>query len=145
MKCPYCNAPDTQVIDSRPLHDGVRRRRRCLACKKRFTTIEAVIRRLPRVIKSSGERQDFDVEKLRTSFTRALHKRPVPAEQIDFAIENIIEQVISRGEREIASREVGEMAMRALRELDPVAYIRFASVYRAFQDIEDFRNAIKEL
>lgn len=85
------------------------------------------------------------MEKLRTSFTRALHKRPVPAEQIDFAIENIIEQVISRGEREIASREVGEMAMRALRELDPVAYIRFASVYRAFQDIEDFRNAIKEL
>jgi transcriptional repressor NrdR len=144
MKCPYCNAPDTQVIDSRPLHDGVRRRRRCLVCKKRFTTMEMVIRRLPHVIKNSGARQDFDTEKLRASLTRALHKRPVPAEQIDLAMESIIEQIINRGEREIPSRDIGEMVMALLRDLDPVAYIRFASVYRSFKDIEDFRNAIRD-
>jgi transcriptional repressor NrdR len=114
-------------------------------CKKRFTTMEAVIRRLPRVIKSSGQGQDFDVEKLRTSLTRAMHKRPVSAEQIDLAMESLIEQVIHRGEREISSRTIGEMAIALLQELDAVAYIRFASVYRSFQDIDDFRNAIRDL
>jgi transcriptional repressor NrdR len=147
MKCPFCSSPDTQVIDSRVSEpgDSIRRRRRCLACQKRFTTYETVELRLPQIVKSDGSRADFDEQKLRVGFQRALHKRPVPTEYVDAAINRIVQHVLSLGEREIPSREVGERVMDELRKLDKVAYIRFASVYRSFQDIADFRDAIKEV
>ena len=145
MKCPFCNHPDTQVIDTRENDDGdsIRRRRRCLSCDKRFTTYETVELRMPQVVKQNGMRSDFDEEKLRTSFTRALHKRPVPTELMDTAIHNVTQKVFSLGEREIGSREIGEMVMKELLKLDKVAYIRFASVYKSFQDVGDFTDAIE--
>ena len=147
MKCPFCGSPDTQVIDSRVSEagDSIRRRRRCVACQKRFTTYENVELRLPQVVKTNGNRSDFDVEKIRVGFQRALHKRPVPTGFVDAAIERIVQQVVSLGEREIASRQIGEMVMRELHALDKVAYIRFASVYRSFSDVSDFRDALREV
>ena len=147
MKCPFCASTDTQVIDSRVAEpgDSIRRRRRCLGCQKRFTTYETVELRLPQVVKTDGTRADFDVNKLRNGFQRALHKRPVPTEFVDQAVDRIVAQVLSQGEREVQSRMVGEMVMQELHKLDKVAYIRFASVYRAFQDVSDFRDAIKEV
>lgn len=147
MKCPFCNGLDIQVIDSRVSDDGdsIRRRRRCLHCQKRFTTYETIELRLPQVVKQNGSRADFDGEKIRTGFMRALHKRPVPTEFVDQAINRITQQVLSFGEREIPSRQIGEMVMQELYKLDKVAYIRFASVYRSFQDVEDFRHAIREV
>lgn len=147
MKCPFCGDVDTQVIDSRVSEDGdsIRRRRRCTACSKRFTTYENVELRLPQVVKQNATRDEFDIEKLRTSFHRALHKRPVATEAVDQAIDHIVKNVLSLGQREISSREIGEMVMQQLRGLDQVAYIRFASVYRSFQDAEDFRDVLKEL
>jgi transcriptional repressor NrdR len=147
MKCPFCGAVDTQVIDSRVSEQGdsIRRRRRCTGCQKRFTTYETVELRLPQVVKTNGIRSDFDVDKVRTGFQRALHKRPVPTEFVDQAIDRIVQQVLATGEREIASRQIGEMVMQELYKLDKVAYIRFASVYRSFQDVSDFRDALKEV
>lgn len=147
MKCPFCNSDDTQVIDSRVSEagDSIRRRRKCVTCQKRFTTYETVELRLPQVVKTSGSRSDFDVEKLRTGFQRALHKRPVPTEYVDAAIKRVIQQVLSLGEREVASRLIGEMVMQELYKLDKVAYIRFASVYRSFQDVSDFHDALREV
>ena len=147
MKCPFCGSPDTQVVDSRVSEpgDSIRRRRRCVACQKRFTTYENAELRLPQVVKQNGTRADFDVARIRNGFQRALHKRPVPTEYVDQAVERIVQQVLSLGEREIPSRQIGEMVMRELYKLDKVAYIRFASVYRAFQDVEDFRDAVKEV
>jgi transcriptional repressor NrdR len=147
MKCPFCGSADTQVIDSRVSESGdsIRRRRRCLPCQKRFTTYETVELRLPQVVKTNGNRSDFAVEKLRVGFARALHKRPVPTEFVDAAINRIVAQVLSLGEREIPSRRLGEMVMEELYKLDKVAYIRFASVYRSFQDVSDFRDALKEV
>ena len=147
MKCPFCNSVDTQVIDSRVSEagDSIRRRRRCLACQKRFTTYENVELRLPQVVKSDGSRADFDERRIRVGFHRALHKRPVPTEYVDAAIQRIVQQVLSLGEREIPSRQIGELVMDELRKLDKVGYIRFASVYRSFQDVADFRDAIKEV
>ena len=147
MKCPFCKADDTQVIDSRVIRDGVsiRRRRTCASCDKRFTTYEYIELSLPYVIKQDGKREDFVREKLLHSFSRALHKRPVPIEYIDKAIEEIIAKIMSFGEREINSRDIGEEVMRALKKLDKVAYIRFASVYKSFSDPEDFHAAIKDL
>jgi transcriptional repressor NrdR len=147
MKCPFCGSTDTQVIDSRVTEpgDSIRRRRRCSACQKRFTTYETVELRLPQVVKTHGTRSDFDVAKLRNGFQRALHKRPVPTEFVDQAVDRIVAQVLSLGEREIASRQIGEMVMQELYKLDKVAYIRFASVYRSFQDVSDFRDALKEV
>ena len=147
MKCPFCGITDTQVIDSRVAEpgDSIRRRRRCAGCQKRFTTYETVDLRLPQVVKTNGTRSDFDIAKLRNGFQRALHKRPVPTEFVDQAVDRIVSQVLSRGEREIPSRMVGEMVMQELYKLDKVAYIRFASVYRAFQDVSDFRDALKEV
>lgn len=147
MKCPFCKADDTQVIDSRVIRDGVsiRRRRICSKCEKRFTTYENIELSLPAVIKQDGKREDFVREKLLHSFSRALHKRPVPIEYIDHAIEEIITKIMSFGEREINSRDIGEQVMRALKKLDKVAYIRFASVYKSFSDPEDFNAAIKDL
>lgn len=147
MKCPFCGAADTQVIDSRVSEEGdsVRRRRRCPECSKRFTTYETAELRMPQVIKQSGSRAEFARDKLRQSFMRALHKRPVPTELVDAAIDRIVQQVLALGEREIPSRQIGEMVMHELYQLDKVAYIRFASVYRSFQDVADFRDAIKDM
>ncbi len=147
MKCPFCGHPDTQVVDSRVSEDAesIRRRRRCLSCDKRFTTYETVELRMPQIVKTSGSRAEFDDAKLRTSFTRALHKRPVPTEEVDAAIQRITQRLLALGEREVPSRTVGQMVMKELYKLDKVAYIRFASVYRDFQDVEDFRDAIEEV
>ena len=147
MKCPFCGSADTQVIDSRVSEpgDSIRRRRRCAICQKRFTTYETVELRLPQVVKTNGTRSDFDVMKVRNGFQRALHKRPVPTEFVDQAVDRVIARVLALGEREIASRQVGEMVMQELYKLDKVAYIRFASVYRSFQDVEDFREAVRKI
>ena len=147
MHCPFCKAEDTQVIDSRVSDDGdsIRRRRRCLACNKRFTTYETVELRMPQVVKQDGSRAEFDLDKLRTGFMRALHKRPVPTPLVDDAVATIAQQVLALGEREIESRRLGEMVMKELYKLDKVAYIRFASVYKSFQDVDDFQDAIEEV
>jgi transcriptional repressor NrdR len=147
MKCPFCGAPDTQVVDSRVSEEGdsIRRRRRCGTCDKRFTTYETVELRMPSIVKANGIREEFDTDKLRTGFVRALHKRPVPTEYVDGAIERITQKLLALGEREIASRRIGEMVMRELYRLDKVAYIRFASVYKDFQDPEDFRDVLKDV
>jgi transcriptional repressor NrdR len=123
----------------------VRRRRRCTSCDKRFTTYETVELRMPQIVKSNGSREEFKEEKLRTGFQRAVHKRPVPAERVEEAVERIKQRLLSLGEREVDSRRLGEMVMKELYKLDKVAYIRFASVYRSFQDVDDFRDAIKEV
>jgi len=147
MHCPFCKDENTQVIDSRVSEagDSIRRRRRCPACNKRFTTYETVELRMPQVVKQDGSRTEFDREKLRTGFMRALHKRPVPTPLVDDAILSITQQVLALGERELPSRRIGEMVMKELQKLDDVAYIRFASVYKSFQDIDDFQDAIKEV
>lgn len=147
MKCPFCGDADTQVIETRLSEDGatIRRRRRCQACEKRFTTFETADIRLPQVVKSNGIREEFSEAKLREGFRRALHKRPVSTELVDESVAKIRQKLLALGEREIPSRELGEMVMHALRKLDKVAYIRFASVYRSFQDVDDFRDAIRDL
>lgn len=147
MKCPYCGHPDTQVAETRLSEDGatVRRRRRCTACDKRFTTYETAEIRLPAVVKQDGERQDFSRDKLREGFRRALHKRPVPTELVDEAIGRVVQKLLGLGEREVSSRYIGELVMAELRRLDKVAYIRFASVYKSFQDVDDFRDALRDL
>jgi len=147
MKCPFCQSDETQVIDSRDSDDGdsIRRRRKCVACNKRFTTYETVELRMPQVVKQDGSRAEFDLEKLRTGFMRALHKRPVPTQRVDEAIAMITQDVLALGVREIDSRRIGEMVMRELHKLDEVAYIRFASVYRSFEGVDDFRDVIKEV
>ena len=147
MKCPFCRAEDTQVIDSRVNDQGnsIRRRRKCGKCEKRFTTYEHIELSLPQIIKQDAKREEFNREKLLHSMSRALHKRPVPAEYIDQALETIIIKILALGEREINSRDLGEFVMHELKKLDKVAYIRFASVYRSFSDVEDFNNAIKDL
>jgi transcriptional repressor NrdR len=138
---------DSQVVDSRMAEtgDSIRRRRRCTACDKRFTTYETIELRLPQVVKTNGNRQEFDREKLREGFRRALHKRPVPTEYVDASIDSIVKQVLSLGERELPARQIGEMVMQELKRLDKVAYIRFASVYRSFQVVDDFRDVLKDL
>ena len=147
MHCPFCKAEDTQVIDSRVSDDGdsIRRRRRCVACNKRFTTYETVEFRMPQVVKQDGSRSEFDLDKLRTGFLRALHKRPVPTPLVDEAVASVRQNVLALGEREIPSRRIGEMVMKELYKLDEVAYIRFASVYKSFQGVDDFQDAIKEV
>ena len=147
MRCPFCKAEDTAVIDSRMSDDGdsVRRRRECKSCDKRFTTYERVEMSMPLVVKANGYRTSYDRNKIRTGFMRALHKRPVPAEQVEEAINRIEQLVLALGEREIKSRVVGELVMRELKKLDDVAYIRFASVYGDFQRIDDFRDAILQV
>ena len=147
MHCPFCQHTDTRVIDSRVSEDGatIRRRRVCEACGERFSTLETVELKLPPVVKSDGGREAFDARKLRTSFDRALQKRPVAEEQIEAAVRAVIHRIRMGGEREIPSIKVGEYVMAELRKLDNVGYVRFASVYRAFQDVADFRNAIATL
>jgi transcriptional repressor NrdR len=147
MHCPFCGANDTKVTDSRLVVEGdqVRRRRQCLACGERFTTYETAELVMPRVIKSEGYREAFDENKLRAGMLRALEKRPVSAEATEAAVERIRQTLRARGEREIHARDIGEAVMEALKGLDQIAYIRFASVYRRFQDIDEFRVEIDRL
>ena len=147
MKCPYCADPNTQVVDTRENEEGdtVRRRRRCLACDKRFTTYERVELQLPLVVKKNGSRVEFDRDKIVASMTLALRKRPVTIESLDAAIDRIEERLVTLGEREVASDRVGELVMRELKKLDKIAYIRFASVYRNFEDLDEFSDAIREV
>jgi transcriptional repressor NrdR len=147
MHCPFCSHDDTRVVDSRLVGDGdqIRRRRECAQCKERFTTYERAELSLPRVIKRDGTRVPFADDKLRAGILRALEKRPVPAEQIEAALERIRHWLMARGEREVNSRTVGERVMHELRGLDQVAYVRFASVYRSFEDVNAFREEIEKL
>ena len=147
MRCPFCTHSDTSVVDSREADEGavIRRRRRCLACDKRFTTYERVELRMPVLVKKNGARVDYDREKLRASFKLALRKRQVPADKVDEAIARIEERLIAMAEREVATHRVGELVMRELKKLDKIAYIRFASVYRSFEDPGEFEDAIAEL
>lgn len=147
MRCPFCSFDDTKVIDSRLVAEGsqVRRRRECLSCAERFTTFESAELLMPRVIKTNGSREPFDEEKLRTGMLRAVQKRPVSIEQVETLLTQIKHQLQATGEREIDSRVIGEMVMEALKQLDHVAYVRFASVYRSFQDLNEFRAEIDKL
>ncbi|MEG3193088.1 transcriptional regulator NrdR [Lysobacter sp. D1-1-M9] len=147
MHCPFCQHTDTRVIDSRVSDDGatIRRRRVCEACGERFSTIETIELKLPAIIKSDGRREAFDARKLRAGFDRALQKRAVPDEQIEAAVRAVVHQLRMTTERELASRRVGEFVMAELRRLDHVAYVRFASVYRAFEDVADFREELDRL
>lgn len=147
MHCPFCSEPDTRVIDSRLSTDGeqVRRRRECVACTERFTTYESAELNMPRIIKNNGNRAPFDEDKLEAGVMRALEKRPVVTEQIDAAMNRIKHKLLSAGEREIASSRLGNWVMEELLVLDHVAYIRFASVYLDFGDVNAFRDAIERL
>ena len=147
MHCPFCSNPDTRVIDSRLLGEGdqVRRRRECQSCKARFTTYETAELSLPRIIKSDGRRETFIEEKLRSGILKALEKRPVGMERVEEAINQIKRKVRETGEREIDSRRLGELVMDGLRSLDQVAYVRFASVYRSFEDVRAFLEEIERL
>ena len=147
MRCPFCSHDETQVVEPRESDEGdvVRRRRRCQSCDKRFTTYERAEIALPHVVKKDGTRAEFDASKIRASMSLALRKRPVSTEQIDGAIERIEEKLLNLGQREVLSSRIGELVMRELKKLDKVAYIRFASVYRSFEDIDDFRAMVDEV
>jgi len=147
MHCPFCTDPDTRVIDSRLVSDGnqVRRRRECATCGERFTTYELAELVMPKVIKQDGTRQPFDEQKLRAGIMRAMEKRPVSMDAIEESIAQIMSKLRATGEREIAVQAVGEMVMEALRKLDDVAYVRFASVYRRFKDVSEFRATIDSM
>ena len=147
MKCPFCSHAETQVVETRVAEDGVfvRRRRQCSACEKRFTTYERPEVNFPAIVKKDGRRVEYTREKLLGSFKLALRKRPVSTEQIDNAIERIEERLLNLGQREIVSSRLGELVMRELKKLDKVAYIRFASVYRSFEDIDQFKSIVDEV
>ena len=147
MKCPFCGAAETTVADTRINDDGdiVRRRRRCLSCDKRFSTYERAEIRLPQVVKKNGSRVDFDRDKLSSSVWLALRKRPVTVETVDAALARIEEKLLTLGEREIPSEKVGEMVMRELKKIDKVAYVRYASVYRNFEDVDEFSDLVREV
>ncbi len=147
MHCPFCTTPDTRVVDSRLSAEGdkVRRRRECLRCNARFTTYEVTESLMPPVVKRDGRREPFLEEKLRTGLMRALEKRPVSAERIDEMIQQVKNQIRASGERELNSQHIGEWVMTELRRVDPVAYVRFASVYRSFEDVNAFREEVDRL
>lgn len=147
MYCPFCSAPDTRVIDSRLSSDGdqVRRRRECVSCNERFTTYESAELNMPRIVKQDGSRVPFKEEKLASGVMRALEKRPVSTEQVDIALNRIKHKLLAAGEREIGSATIGNLVMEELLALDQVAYIRFASVYLDFSDINAFRDAIEKI
>jgi transcriptional repressor NrdR len=147
VRCPACASDDTQVTETRVSDDAVeiRRRRRCLACGRRFKTVERIELSLPTVVKKNGARLEFDDKKLRASLALALRKRPVPAEILDASVRKIEEQLAASGEREVATQRIGELVMAELRKLDKVAYIRFASVYRSFQDVAEFQELVAEV
>ncbi|MBS7349666.1 MAG: transcriptional regulator NrdR [Comamonas sp.] len=147
MKCPFCSHPDTQVMETRMAEDGsfTRRRRQCSACAKRFTTYERPDVSFPMVVKKDGRRTEYNRNKLKASLALALRKRPVPASALDTAIEHLEEQLLAAGCREVSSSRIGEMVMQELHQLDKVAYIRFASVYRSFEDVDDFQHLVNEV
>jgi len=147
MRCPFCGHEDTKVIDSRLVAEGgqVRRRRECFQCSERFTTYETAELLMPRLIKSNGSREPFDENKLRAGILKALEKRPVSIEQVESVITQIKQRLQATGEREVISRMLGELVMEALKRLDHVAYVRFASVHRSFQDLNEFREEIDRL
>lgn len=147
MKCPFCQHEETQVIDTRASEEGdtIRRRRRCTHCDKRFTTYERIELSMPVIVKKNGSRTEFDSDKLRASLMLALRKRPVSAEAVDAAIHCIEEKLLSSGAREVMSGQIGELVMRELKRLDKIAYIRFASVYKSFEDVAEFQDAIAEV
>ncbi|WP_419419056.1 transcriptional regulator NrdR [Legionella sp. D16C41] len=147
MYCPFCHAQETKVIDSRLVAEGaqIRRRRQCLFCHERFTTFETAELIMPVIIKRDGRREPFNIDNLRSGMQRALEKRPVSVDSVEAAIANILQDIRRRGEREIEANLVGELVMKQLYNLDHVAYVRFASVYKRFKDISDFRQAIDEM
>ena len=147
MKCPFCGSTDTQVVETRVAEDGdfIRRRRQCAACEKRFTTYERPDVTFPAISKKDGRRIEYAREKLLASMNLALRKRPVSTEQIDAAVERIEEKLLNLGAREVPSSRIGELVMRELRKLDKVAYVRFASVYRSFEDIDEFKTLVDEV
>ena len=147
MKCPFCSHQETQVVETRVSEDGdfIRRRRQCGACEKRFTTYERPEVNFPAIVKKDGRRIEYERGKLMASFNLALRKRPVSTAQVDTAIERIEEALLNLGQREIASSRIGEWVMQELKQLDTIAYIRFASVYRSFQDIDEFKTLVDEV
>ena len=147
MKCPFCSHADTQVVETRMAEDGdfIRRRRQCAHCEKRFTTYERPDVTFPAVVKKDGRRIEYERAKLVGSLNLALRKRPVSTEQIDSAVERIEEKLLNLGVREIPSSRIGELVMRELKKLDKVAYVRFASVYRSFEDVDDFKSVVDEI
>ena len=147
MRCPFCSSEDTQVVDTRsnPGTNVIRRRRRCPKCDKRFTTYERVELRMPRLVKKGGSRTDFDRDKIMGSMMLALRKRPVSTEDVDEAVDRVIERLRALGEREVPTTRIGDFVMRELAKLDKIAYIRFASVYRSFESPDDFREAVQEV
>ena len=147
MKCPFCGHLETQVVETRLAEDGgfIRRRRQCTACEKRFTTYEKPELSFPPIVKKDGRRIEYQRDKLRASLNLALRKRPVSTEQVDSAIERIEEKLLAMPSREVASNRIGELVMRELKKLDKVAYVRFASVYRSFEDIDDFKTLVDEV
>ena len=147
MRCPFCATQDTRVIDSRLANEGdhVRRRRECIACKERFTTFETAELVLPRIVKRNGNREPFDENKLRSGMLRALEKRPVSSDAIESAVNRIKKDLLTGGDREVPAQSLGEKVMQELHMLDHVAFVRFASVYRSFQDISEFTDMIQDL
>lgn len=147
MHCPFCTAQETKVIDSRLVSDGhqIRRRRECLTCSERYTTFETAELLMPRIIKRDGTREPFNEDKMRSGLTRALEKRPVSVEQVELAINTLKSQLRATGEREVGSETLGTLIMSQLKELDKVAYLRFASVYLSFEDISEFADEIARL
>lgn len=147
MRCPYCSHDETQVVETRESDEGdvIRRRRRCLKCDKRFTTYERAEISMPVVVKKDGARVEFDPGKPRASMLLALRKRPVSMEQVDAALERIQDKLLATGAREVPSARVGELVMRELKRIDKVAYVRFASVYRSFEDVDEFRQLIRDI
>jgi len=147
MRCPFCGHVDTQVVETRESDEGdqIRRRRRCQQCDKRFTTYERAEIALPSVVKKDGTREEFVLPKLRASMALALRKRPVSVEQIDAAVDRIQEKLLNSGAKEVTSTRLGELVMRELKRIDKVAYVRFASVYRSFEDVDEFRQLIRDI
>jgi transcriptional repressor NrdR len=147
MRCPFCSHEDTQVAETRESDEGdvVRRRRRCPSCDKRFTTYERAELAMPAIVKKDGSRSEFDRNKIRASMSLALRKRPVSMDQVDAALTRIEEKLLASGANEIASAKIGEMVMRELKKLDKVAYVRFASVYRSFEDVDEFSRLIRDI
>ena len=147
MKCPFCGHPDTQVVDSRGADEGdfIRRRRRCVECDRRFTTYERPELSMPSVVKRNGSRHDYEASKLRASLSLALRKRPVSTEDVDAVVMRIEDKLLTSGEREVSTEFLGELVMSELKKLDKVAYVRFASVYKSFEDIGEFVEAIREM
>jgi transcriptional repressor NrdR len=147
MRCPFCSHEETQVVETRESDEGdvVRRRRRCQGCEKRFTTYERAEIALPSVVKKNGTRAEFDVSKIRDSMKLALRKRPASVEQIEAALERIQDKLLNSGAKEVTSNRLGELVMRELKRIDKVAYVRFASVYRSFEDVDEFRQLIRDI